>query len=72
MSSDFYLEQVEMRKHEDKNGMWWIDESAGRDPLPNASPGLRPQILEGPYTEEEIDKILWERAIAGDFMPGEP
>ena len=42
--SDYYLEQVERRKHEDEGGAWWI---------------RRGEDLEGPYeSETEVDEIL--------------
>jgi hypothetical protein len=61
--SDYYLDQVESRKHEDASGRWWIDPSGGSTPVLQDN-------LEGPYTEDEIDAILWPQALAGDFIPG--
>lgn len=61
--SDYYAEQVERRKHQDNDGWWWIDTSAGNVPI-------RRVDLEGPYTEVRIDEILWARALEGDFMAG--
>jgi len=61
MSSDYYLSQVECRTYEDNEGRWWIDPSAGNYPHYDE--------MEGPYaTEAEVDSILWERALAGDFI----
>ena len=57
--SDYYLEQVERRKYEDDVGRWWIDDTAGDSCVDE---------MEGPYTEEEIDQILWGRALSGDFI----
>ena len=56
--SDWYAAWVERHKHEDAEGCWWWTE--------NGVP------IEGPYTEEELDKILWDAALAGDAMPAAP
>ena len=44
---------VEERKTTDEDGNFWIQD-------PNTG-----EILEGPYTEEEIDDILWNRSSEG-------
>ena len=59
MISDYYGNWVERHKHETDAGQWWITS--------NDVPS------EGPFdTEEEIDAILWERALDGDALPSPP
>lgn len=58
MSSDYYASWVELHKFEGDDGRWWRTE--------NEVP------IEGPYTEEELDKILWDAALAGDALPAAP
>lgn len=55
MSGDFYAEWVERHKEEDREGGWWITDEG--DPT------------DGPYTEDDIDAILWEQALDGDALP---
>ena len=49
MSSDYYLGWVERHKHEDAEGRWWRTE--------NEVP------IDGPYTEEALDRVLWDLAL---------
>ena len=52
--SDYYMEQVERRKHEDGEGRWWI---------------RRGEDLEGPYeSEAAVDEILWNEALSSGFV----
>ena len=56
--SDYYGSWVERHKHEDEEGRWWRTE--------NEVP------VDGPYTEEKLDEVLWEMALDGDAMPSPP
>lgn len=56
--SDYYGSWVERHKHEDNEGRWWWTE--------NEVP------IDGPYTEEELDKVLWEMALDGYACPSAP
>lgn len=59
MSSDYYAEWVERQKHEDSDGRWWVENYG--------------ELTDGPYdTEEEIDGVLWQRALDGDAVPSAP
>ena len=58
MSSDFYASWVERHKHEDKEGRWWWTECG--------------DLIHGPYTEEELDRVLWQAALDGDAIPSAP
>ncbi len=53
--SDYYAEWVERHKEEDGEGGWWITD--GED-----------ERIEGPFSEEDIDIILWDRAVSGDAL----
>ena len=56
--SDYCGSWVERHKHEDEEGRFWRTE--------NDVP------IDGPYTEEELNKVLWAAVVAGDAMPGAP
>ena len=56
--SDYCGSWVERHKHEDEEGRFWRTE--------NDVP------IDGPYTEEELDRLLWDAVVAGDAMPGAP
>lgn len=45
---------VEEHKWEEDNGFFITDDNA--------------ETFDGPYTEEEIDDILWERAVNGEAL----
>ena len=55
MTSDYYAEWVERRKWEDEAGLWWWAEDDGP--------------ISGPYSEEELDRLLWDAVLAGDAAP---
>lgn len=50
---------IDERKFEEDNGTWWIVEPG--EPILTAQ-----DLKEGPYTEEQIDDILWKRAMILD------
>ena len=58
MISDFYLAWVEQHKYEDDEGHWWCTDGD--------------TLIDGPYTEEEVDKVLWAAALDGDATPSPP
>lgn len=48
---------VDERKYEDDDGMFYVDDGE-----------VSVEGMEGPYTEEEIDDILWRRATDGEAI----
>ena len=47
--SDWYAAWVERHKHEDEEGRWWRTEND--------------ELVDGPYAEEELGRVLWEMAL---------
>ena len=56
--SDYYGSWVERHTLEDEECGFWRTE--------NDVP------VDGPYTEEELNKVLWDAVVAGDATPGAP
>lgn len=57
---EIYMNYVDARKHEADDGTWWICDPYDEEPLV------------GPYTEGQIDTILWNDAIEfahEEFIP---
>ena len=55
MTKDHYIAWVERHTMEDEAGLWWWVE--GDD------------IVSGPYSQEELYRLLWDAVLAGDAAP---
>lgn len=58
---EIYMNYVDARKHEANDGTWWICDAYDCE-----------ELLDGPFTEAQIDEILWNDAIEfahEEFIP---